>query len=158
MRKFLLTGLLMLSFTLGACEGMQSAGMKEKIGSVFGAVAGGYAGSKVGGGSGQLWATATGTLLGAWVGNEVGKSLDKADIAYARQAEEKAYDVPIGQQVSWNNPESGNYGTITPVRDGSTATGDYCREYEQTIYIEGRAETGVGVACKRDDGKWEVIS
>jgi surface antigen len=158
MKKFILPVVLMASISLGACENMQNAGMKEKIGSVIGAVGGGYAGSKVGGGSGQLWATAAGTLLGAWAGNEIGKSLDKADLMYAQQAEAKAYEAPIGQQVSWNNPESGNYGTVTPVRDGSTESGDYCREYEQTIYIGGRAETGVGVACQREDGKWEVIS
>jgi surface antigen len=158
MKKIILPLVLMASIGLGACEGMQSAGTKEKVGSVFGAVVGGYAGSKVGGGSGQLIATGVGTLLGAWAGNEVGKSLDKADYMYAERAEAKAYEAPIGQQIAWNNPESGNYGTVTPVRDGQTASGDYCREYEQTIYVQGRAETGVGVACQREDGKWEVIS
>jgi len=158
MKKLILMTVLIGSLSLGACEGMQSAGTKEKVGTVVGAVGGGLIGSKIGNGSGQLWATAVGTLIGTMIGNEVGKSLDKADIAYARKAEEKAYNAPLNQQISWNNPESGNYGTVTPVRDGETATGDYCREYEQTIYIEGRAETGVGVACQRDDGKWEVIS
>ena len=149
---------LVSSITLGACENMQNAGTKETVGGVLGAVTGGYLGSKVGGGSGQLWATAAGTLVGVWAGSEVGRSLDKADIAYARKAESQAYAAPLGQQIAWNNPESGNYGTVTPIRDGSTASGDYCREYEQTIYVGGRAETAVGVACKRDDGTWEAIS
>lgn len=158
MKKVILPVVLMATVTLGACENFNGAGMKEKVGSVIGAVGGGYAGSKIGGGSGQLWATAAGTLLGAWAGNSIGKSLDKADIAYAKQAEQRAYDAPLNQQIAWNNPESGNYGTVTPIRDGSTASGDFCREYEQTIYVDGRAETGVGVACKRADGKWEVVS
>jgi surface antigen len=158
MKKIILPLVLVASLSLGACENMQNAGNKETFGTAVGAVVGGLLGSKVGGGSGQLWATGAGTLLGAWIGNEMGKSLDKADYAYARKAEERAYEAPIGQTVSWNNPESGNYGTVTPVRDGSTASGDYCREYEQTIYIDGRAETGVGVACQRADGKWEVVN
>lgn len=158
MKKVILPMALIASLSLGACENFQNAGLKERLGGVFGAVGGGYLGSKVGGGSGQLWATAAGTLLGAWAGSELGKSLDKADMVYAQQAEAKAYEAPLNQQISWNNPESGNSGTITPIRDGSTASGDYCREYEQTIYVDGRSETGVGVACKRADGKWEVIS
>ena len=158
MKKIVLSLALMASVALGACENFQNSGTKEKVGSVAGAVAGGLAGSQIGGGSGRLWATGVGTLLGAWVGNEVGKSLDKADYMYAQKAEQQAYQAPLGQTIAWNNPESGNYGTVTPVRDGSTASGDYCREYEQTIYVGGRAETGVGVACKRGDGKWEVIS
>jgi len=158
MKKMVLAIALIGTVGLGACDTMQNAGMKEQIGSVVGAVGGGLLGSQVGGGSGRLIATAAGTLIGTMVGNEIGKSLDKADIAYARKAEEKAYAAPLNQEIAWNNPESGNYGTVTPIRDGQAASGDYCREYEQTIYIGGRAETGVGVACQRDDGKWEVIS
>jgi surface antigen len=157
MKKFLLPVVLMATVTLGACEGMQNAGTKETIGTAVGAIGGGLLGSQVGGGSGRYVATGVGTLLGAWVGNELGSSLDKADMAYAQQAEQKAYNAPVGQTISWNNPESGNYGTVTPIRDGSTASGDYCREYEQTIFVDGRSQTGVGVACRRADGKWDVI-
>jgi surface antigen len=158
MKKFILPVVAAAALSLGACENFQNMGSKEAVGSVGGAVVGGVLGSKVGGGSGQLWATAAGTLLGAWAGNEIGRSLDRADMMYAKQAEQRAYEAPLGQQVTWNNPESGNYGTITPIRDGSTASGDYCREYEQTIYVDGRSETAVGVACQRGDGTWEVIS
>ena len=158
MKKLILPLVLVASVSLAACEGTQNAGTKEKIGSVVGAIGGGVLGAQVGGGSGQFIATGVGTLLGAWVGNEIGKSLDKADYAYARKAEQDAYVAPIGQQIAWSNPESGNYGTVTPLRDGRTDSGEQCREFEQTIYIGGQAETGVGVACKRNDGKWDVIS
>lgn len=158
MKKFILPAVLMASLTLGACQGMQNAATKENIGTAAGAIGGGVLGSQVGGGSGRLIATGVGTLLGAWVGNSIGSSLDKADYAYAKSAEQRAYSAPIGQTVSWNNPQSGNYGTVTPIRDGSTPTGEYCREYEQTIYVDGRAETGVGVACKRSNGTWDVVS
>lgn len=158
MNKMVLPLVLVAAMSLGACEGFQNAGTKEKIGSVAGAIGGGVIGSQIGGGSGRFIATGVGTLLGAWIGNEIGSSLDKADYAYARSAEEKAYTAPIGQQIAWSNPESGNYGTVTPTRDGVTASGEQCREFEQTIYVNGRAETGVGVACKRTDGRWDIIS
>jgi surface antigen len=144
MKKIALMMALVASVGLGACDTMQNAGTKERVGTVVGAVGGGLLGAQIGGGSGQIIAAAAGTLLGT--------------MAYARKAEQQAYAAPLNQQIAWNNPESGNYGTVTPIRDGQTATGDYCREYEQTIYVGGRAETGVGVACQRDDGKWEVIS
>ncbi len=158
MKKFILPVILMTSLSLGACAGMQNAGTKENIGTAAGAIGGGVLGSQIGGGSGRLIATGVGTLLGAWVGNSIGSSLDKADYAYAKKAEQQAYSAPIGQTVSWNNPQSGNYGTVTPIRDGSTASGQYCREYEQTIYVGGRAETGVGVACKQANGTWQIVS
>lgn len=155
-RNFILAGAAIASLGLAACEGAGNAGTKEKIGSVAGAIGGGVIGSQIGGGSGRYIATGVGTLLGAWIGNEIGSSLDRADLAYAQRAEQRAYTAPLGQTISWNNPESGNYGTVTPIRDGQTNSGSYCREYEQTIYVGGRSETGVGVACQQSDGTWRI--
>ena len=45
------------------------------------AIGGGLLGSQIGGGRGKLAATAAGTLLGAWVGGEVGASLEPAGSA-----------------------------------------------------------------------------
>lgn len=155
-KQFVLAGVAVVALSVSACSGMQNAGTKEKIGSVAGAVGGGVIGSQIGGGSGRLIATGVGTLLGAWIGNSIGSSLDKADYAYAQRAEQRAYSAPIGETISWNNPQSGNYGTVTPIRDGQTNSGSYCREYEQTIYVDGRSQTGVGVACQQADGTWRV--
>ena len=115
-------------------------------------------GSKVGGGSGQLWATGVGVLLGTLVGSEVGRSLDKADMVYAQRANSQAHSAPLGEAISWNNPESGNYGSVTPVRDGADKAGRYCREYQQTIYVGGQQENGYGIACEQPDGSWEIVS
>lgn len=158
MRKLVLIPALLAVIMLPACESIQNSGNKEKIGAVSGAVIGGILGSKVGGGSGQLWATGAGALLGAFAGSEIGKSLDRADRIAIGDANQRAQSAPIGETVSWNNPDSGNYGTVTPVRDGTSSHGRYCREYEQTIYISGQAETAVGTACQNDDGTWEIVS
>lgn len=156
MRHFLLTGLAAASLALTACQ-TEGWGEKEGFGTVGGAVLGGLAGSQIGSGSGQLWATGAGVLLGALVGSEVGKSLDRADQMYMQQAQRQAYTKPVGETVSWSNPESGNSGTYTPTREGTSSTGRHCREYEQTIYIGGKAETGVGTACQNPDGTWDII-
>ena len=130
---------------------------KQQIGTGVGALAGGLAGSQIGGGSGKLWATGAGVLLGALVGSSVGSSLDKADIAYMQSAQNRAYSAPVGQTISWNNPQSGNSGTYTPVRDGRTNTGSYCREYQQTIYVGGQQQTATGQACQNSDGTWRIV-
>ena len=129
---------------------------KTTAGTVLGAVGGGFLGSQIGGGSGRLVAVGAGTLLGAVIGNEVGSSLDRADIAYARQAEARAYSAPIGQQITWNNPESGNHGSYVATRDGNAADGSYCREYQSTIVVGGQTQQGYGTACRQEDGSWKI--
>ena len=142
---------------LGACNTTQGWGSKQTVGTGAGAVAGGLLGSQVGGGSGRLWTTGAGVLLGALVGSEIGSSLDRADRTYANQAISRAHSAPVGETVTWNNPESGNRGSYTPVREGTSSAGRYCREYQQTVYVGGKEQQAYGQACQQPDGSWEVI-
>lgn len=157
MISFLMVGLLVLT---GCQQGgpFSNWGTKQTVGAGAGAVAGGLAGSAIGSGSGRDWAIGAGVLLGALLGSEVGKSLDKADMAYAQQAQNQAYSAPIGQTINWSNPESGNSGSYTAVREGQTQSGDYCREYQQTIVVDGQAETAYGTACRNPDGSWQLVN
>ncbi|MDA0998496.1 MAG: hypothetical protein O2944_09855, partial [Proteobacteria bacterium] len=124
-------------------------GNKEMIGSVLGAGLGGWGGSKIGGGKGQLAAVAAGALLGGVMGNSIGGSLDKADKSYAVRAQQNAYNAPIGQTISWSNPDSGNKGYVTPTREGrDNQTGAYCREYQTEIQVGGKSQSGYGTACR----------
>ncbi len=149
--------LAMVSLSMTAC--MENMGNKEMVGSATGAVLGGVAGAQFGKGTGQLVGVGIGALLGTLVGSEVGKSLDKADMMYAQQAQSKAYAAPIGESISWNNPDSGHSGTITPTKEGySNTSGSYCREYSQTIYVDGKQQTGYGTACQNPDGTWQIVN
>lgn len=157
MNKGILAICLAAVLMLPACETFEAS--KRDIGGVLGAVTGGVLASNVGNGKGQLVAVGVGTLVGALVGSEIGKSLDKADLMYAQRANTQAHTAPIGQAVTWSNPESGNSGSVTPIRDGyDRNSGSFCREYEQVIYVDGRQETGKGVACKQPDGRWEIMN
>ncbi len=157
MKNLFLIPMVVAALSMTACETVQNSGNKEKIGGVSGAVLGGLAGSQLGGGSGRLWTTGAGVLVGALLGSEVGRSLDKADMAYAQDANQRAYRAPVGETISWNNPDSGNYGTVTPTRDGYSTNNRYCREYEQEIFVGGQRETGVGTACQNSNGTWEIV-
>lgn len=145
-----------LAAMVAACAN-SDYGPKQTGGALLGGLGGAVAGAQFGRGSGQLAATAAGALLGAFIGSEVGKSLDRADRQYASQAEQRVYSAPIGQQISWNNPESGNSGTYTPVRDGRDTGGRYCREYQTTVTIQGRTEQAFGTACQQPDGSWKMV-
>lgn len=158
MKKFGLMMALVAMVSLSACQNMQGKGDKEILGGASGAVIGGLLGSQVGGGSGRLWATGAGVLLGALAGSEIGASLDKADRMYAGEAAQQAQAAPIGETISWNNPDSGNYGSVTPVRDGQSTSGRYCREYQQTIVVGGKEQSAYGTACQQPDGSWEIIN
>ena len=155
MKTKMLTLMVLATLSLSAC--MEDAGNKEMLGTATGAILGGVAGAQFGKGSGQLVGVGLGALLGSMVGSEFGKSLDKADMAYANSASERAATAPVGQTISWNNPQSGNSGTITPVRDGTASDGRYCREYTQTIYVGGQKQSGVGQACRNPDGSWAIV-
>jgi surface antigen len=150
--------LVMTVALLGACA-ERGIGQKEGAGTLVGAGLGALAGSQIGSGKGQMAAVAIGALLGAFAGNEIGKSLDKADQAELARAGEQARVAPIGQTINWSNPESGNSGSVTPTREGrDTATGNYCREFRQTVTIDGRSEEAYGTACRQPDGSWKIVS
>jgi len=144
------------ALALSACSG--NVGQKQTAGTILGGVGGAVLGSQVGGGSGRLIATAVGTLAGAMIGSEIGRSLDRADRLAMQQAEQRAYYAPLGETVVWNNPDSGNYGSVTPIRDGHTHAGAYCREYQTTVTVGGRAQSAYGTACQQPDGSWQIVS
>ncbi len=144
------------ALSLGACVSDQ--GDKQTLGTLIGAGLGGLAGSQIGSGTGQLAAVGAGVLLGGLLGNEVGKSLDKADIAYAeRNAQQTLEYQPAGTTSSWVNPDSGNSGSITPTATYRSETGRYCREFQQTVVVGGEPQSAYGTACRQPDGSWEIV-
>jgi surface antigen len=147
--------------TLAGCaQDQYQAGPKQTIGAVGGAILGGIAGAQFGKGTGRLIATGVGTGLGLLVGSEIGRSLDDLDRRKAAEAQQAATTAPIGQTIVWNNPQSGNSGSVTPVRDGyrPTSEGDkqYCREFQEKVTVGGKTQDAYGIACRQPDGSWEI--
>ncbi len=63
-----------------------------------------------------------------------------------------------GQSSGWSNPDSGHRGTVTPTRTYQTAAGRPCREYQQTVTIDGKTERAYGRACRQPDGSWKIAN
>ena len=142
------------SLLLSGCEG----GTKQQIGTVLGAGIGAVAGTAIGDGRGQTLAIAAGTLVGAFLGSEIGKSLDKADLAYMNQTQQQTLEsVPSGTEKTWHNPDSGNSGSIIARPAVQLADGTYCRDFQQTVTADGKTESANGRGCRQPNGEWTVF-
>ncbi|MGO4910156.1 RT0821/Lpp0805 family surface protein [Pseudorhodobacter sp. W20_MBD10_FR17] len=129
----------------------------ETAGALTGAIVGGVVGSQFGGGDGTFATTGIGVLIGALIGSEIGRSMDNRDRYWANVAIRESYTAPVGETVRWNNPKTGNSGTVVVLRDGRSRAGLYCREFQQRIMINRRAAIGTGVACRQPDGTWRIM-
>lgn len=84
---------------------------------------------------------------------EVLNSQQQQSYAWATQ---RAAAAPLGDSIQWH--DSGAYGSVTPVRDGTDGGGRYCREFQHQIVVGNRQQSGYGVACRQPDGAWEIVS
>jgi surface antigen len=143
--------------TLGACEGAQQR-PGETFGAIIGAGLGALAGSQVGGGKGKLVAVAVGTLAGAYLGGELGRSLDESEReAVADLTQDTLEHTPTGTAATWENPDKTVAAEVVPTRTTVAATGETCRDFEQTVMVDGRSETVHGTACREGDGRWRIV-
>jgi surface antigen len=87
------------------------------------------------------------------------KILDNLNEAQERaheQAQAEAATAPVGDTIYWN--QSGASGAVSVLRDGYSASGRYCREFQQEVTIGGGTERAYGTACQQADGSWQVVS
>ena len=137
-------------------DGSSDFGPKTGIGAALGAAGGGLLGAAAGGGATGI---AAGVLLGGLLGGATGSVLDSQDRQTAAQTTQQALEnKPSGATTAWKNPDSGNSGTVTPVRTYQSASGQYCREFEQTVTIGGKPQKSYGTACRQPDGSWQIVS
>jgi len=127
---------------------------KEDTGTLFGASTGALIGNQFGHGGGRVAATVGGALIGGFIGNRIGKAMDDEDRRRAAEAQYAAFE--NGQRTEWRNPNNGRYGYVEP-RPIYTYHDMRCREFEQTIFVNGRPETMVGRACRQPDGTWREV-
>jgi surface antigen len=147
----------LLTVILAVSGGCAEYGTKQTVGGLTGAALGGLLGAQFGGGSGKLATTAAGVLLGGLMGSEIGRSMDEVDRMKADRANSIAKVTPLGETITWNNPDTGHHGSVTPSRDGYDANGNYCREFYQTVTIGGKTEDAYGTACRSPDGSWRIV-
>lgn len=158
--KQIITNAMVVAMTAAGLAGCAQDGTMEgsDMGTIVGGIAGGFLGSQFGEGGGKIAMSIAGAMAGAWVGNKVAQGLSTQDRGYYDRAAYQAQTAPVGETITWYNPQSGAQGAITPTRDGRSSGGEYCREYQQTITVGGRTERAYGTACKQPDGSWKIVS
>ena len=143
--------LVIMSVVLISCEGNRAA-----VGGVGGAAAGGFLGHALGGGTAGIIG---GAIAGGLIGGAIGDRMDAADRRESQRASQQAFETaPSGQATTWNNPDSGNHGSVTPTRTFQTANGQYCREFQQTVVIGGEEQQAHGTACREPNGSWKIVN
>ena len=150
---------MVLAFLLSSCATMMQTyedNPKAVLGSLLGAAGGAGIAALAGGSPGAIVGAGLG---GALIGGYVGHRLDNRDKQLAAQAAQSAFEQnQAGQASVWQNPDSGNSGSITPTRTYQINNGQYCREYRQTIVIGGEQQQAYGTACRQPDGTWQIQS
>ncbi len=68
----------------------------------------------------------------------------------------EAASAPVNEPISWSDGAAS--GTVVTVRDGHTTDGRACREFQQTVTIDGKAEHAYGTACQEPDGSWKMVN
>lgn len=136
----------------------EGTGGGEVAGTLLGAALGGLLGSQIGGGSGKKFAIAGGVLAGGFIGNNIGKKLDCADQDYHYDTTQSALEYKkSGGSAAWSNPDTGHAGSVTPTHTYIAADGRPCREFNQTIIVDGQEESITDTACRQSDGTWQII-
>ena len=62
-----------------------------------------------------------------------------------------------GRAMDWNNPVTGNRGTVRVIRQANQA-GQKCWDFERTFTLNGRVQVVNGLACEIDRGLWSIVS
>jgi len=158
MRRLSVLALLTVSLGLMACQskGPVNGGLGPTVGTGNSVATGGLPNSRKTESAPQPALGNPGVLLSGWAGNEIFAAMDEADRVKNQQAERRAFTAQVGQQVTWNNPESGHSGTIIPVREEYSASGAYCRDFKQSVAINGQQKQGNDHACQQPDGSWKI--
>ena len=154
--NFLIKPLFAVVLSAGLLTGCES-GNNQAIGTVTGAAIGMGLGALAGHDARPATMT-MGAIIGGVAGNQIGRKLDEADRQQAHSAYQRTMETGRSYDTTgWYNPDTGASGTYTPKPAYQNSEGEYCREYTETVTINGKQETAYGTACRRPDGSWEII-
>lgn len=95
-----------------------------------------------------------------WLGPDF--KLEESDLALLKAAAEILYmtdDAEIGAAEAWNNPETGNHGTVKLIRKHEYK-GMPCRELQHDIELKRSANPHRFTLdrCRTDDGEWKILA
>jgi surface antigen len=127
---------------------------EAQTGAAAGAAAGGVLAAVLGASTGWVIASA---VLGGIAGGVIADYMTEDDKAMAGQATtETLEEKPSGEATTWQNPDSGNSGTVVANDTFYLEDGTPCRHFTTTVNAGGKSDTGQGTACRASDGTWQI--
>jgi surface antigen len=148
--------LIAVAIMASGCAGTYT---KQDTGTAIGAATGGALAYGLGQNSSnkEIW-TVLGIGLGALIGNNIGQQLDERDRLLAGQTMQRTLEIAPDRHVGgWQNPNTGNSGTVVPTATHISSNGTPCREFTTTFNVGGTQQQGYGTACRQADGSWRII-
>ena len=154
---------------LASCTSLSDNAAQEKniskkiisqIGALGGAIIGSVIEQETSKGKYQQIAIVTGATIGAISGSLLLDYLTENDKQKAEEAFEKSLSGSQNDEVVfWNNPESGNSGTVKSSKKNidNSNTMEECREFIQTVKVKDKVDKIIGKACRNLDEQWVVI-
>jgi len=149
--------LVTLCVAVAFLTGCATGGPNQTGGTLIGGAAGALVGSQFGKGHGRLAGVAVGALLGSAIGGSIGKSMDQVDKQMQQETTYYALVKQPDNSVStWHNPNKAHSGSVI-VTQTIEKNDKVCRDFVQTVIIDGKQEEVAGRACRdvRDaKGQW----
>lgn len=138
-----------LAIIIGGCASPYpySYMSNQQAGMQTGAIIGGVTAYEISGGGAAE--TIGGTVLGAMVGSAIGQSMDRHD---QMMAENAITDVPMYQDTTWTNDDTGATYTVTSVNEFKKGN-SHCRKAKIIMRARNSVETTTTTMCRRE-GKW----
>ena len=119
-------------------------------GAAFGGVVAALAGAN------PAWIAAS-VIMGGVAGGALGNYLGKENAEKHVNNNTTALNtLGAGQTSSWNDTATGNSGSTTVDRVFTSANGQTCKAYTESIRTPQRSVTEQATACRQSDGTWKV--
>lgn len=83
--------------------------------------------------------------------------MDDNDRRLMDEANRRAQTAATRPTVAWSTLQARDCGTVMPTNDGYSQSGQYCREFQQTITTEGRTKSAYSIACRQPDASWRIL-
>ena len=102
--------------------------------------------------------TTLGTLLGVFIGSEIGENLSDDEQQMINQSMESE------EETTWTKVEDDNQmmAKVEPVEktiieDKDTKQSKLCKKFNWELEDSGQIRRGSGIACQNSDGDWQVL-
>jgi surface antigen len=110
---------------------------------------------------GQTVAIAVVVVGNNWVEQRASQALAEREIQIAALADRAVQDALenalSGAAVSLSDAHLAGMVSITPTRTYQSETKHWCREFTESVMIDGQQTTRFGIACRESEGGWRRV-